>query len=167
MDFPSQKASNVVSISLSWSDHALEWYLSPTYWYNLITRLRRLRNKQALVVALVASLKHLDLAGIVLGMGSNVSHWLSPYPELFLPRTDLAHEYRQTSNIRHTSPVGAAQTTSSFSTEHMTSIDWAKTIARRDEKHLGLGAPYITGLTLIDWVFILAPVNCWIYWGLV
>ena len=33
-------------------------------------------------------------------------------------------------------PVGAAPTTSSFSTEHLTSIDWAKTTARRDEKLL-------------------------------
>ena len=33
-------------------------------------------------------------------------------------------------------PVGAAPTTSSFSTEHLTSMDWAKTTARRDEKYL-------------------------------
>ena len=61
--------------------------------------------------------------------------------------------YRQTSNIRHTSagkqiidhsdvvgasPVGAAPTTSSFST-HLASIDWTKTNARRGEKHVGFG----------------------------
>ena len=59
--------------------------------------------------------------------------------------------YRQVSNISRTlvgnkvvdhsdvvgaSPVGAAPTTSSFSTEHMASLDWAKTTARWDEKHL-------------------------------
>ena len=62
--------------------------------------------------------------------------------------------YRQTSNINHTlvgniivdhsdvvgaSPVGAAPTTSSFSTSHLSSMDWAKTTTRRDEKHLSFG----------------------------
>ena len=59
--------------------------------------------------------------------------------------------YRQVSNIRRilvgnkivdhsdvvgASPVGAAPTTSSFSTEHLASLDWEKTTARRDRKHL-------------------------------
>ena len=59
--------------------------------------------------------------------------------------------YCQVSNIRHTlvgnkivdhpdvvgaSPVGAAPTTSSFSTWHLASMDWTKTTTRRDEKHL-------------------------------
>ena len=59
--------------------------------------------------------------------------------------------YRQVSNISHTlvgnkivdhsdvvgaSPVGAARTTSSFSTQQLASLDWAKTTTRRDEKHL-------------------------------
>ena len=62
--------------------------------------------------------------------------------------------YRQTSNISRTlvglkiidhsdvvgaSPVGAASTTSSFSTLHLASMDWAKTPASRDEKHLSSG----------------------------
>ena len=62
-------------------------------------------------------------------------------------------KYRQVSNIRRTlagykivdhsdvvgaSPVGAAPTTSSFSTEHLASLDWQKTTARRGEKHLSL-----------------------------
>ena len=74
--------------------------------------------------------------------------------------------YRQVSNIRcilvgneivdHSdvvgaSPVGAARTTSSFSTQHLASLDWAKTTARRDEKHLSLGfsASYIRDFTVI------------------
>ena len=65
-------------------------------------------------------------------------------------------EYRQVSNIERTLvgnkivdhsdvvgalPVGAAPTTSSFSTEHLasTSLDWATVTTRRDEKHLSLG----------------------------
>ena len=62
--------------------------------------------------------------------------------------------YHQTSNIRRTwvgstivdhsnvvaaSPVGAASTTSSFFTSHLASMEWAKTTARQDEKHLNLG----------------------------
>ena len=61
--------------------------------------------------------------------------------------------YRQVSNISRTlvgnkivdhsdvvgaSPVGAAPTTSSFSTEHLASLDWAKTTARRGEEQLSL-----------------------------
>ena len=61
--------------------------------------------------------------------------------------------YRQVSNIRRTlvgnetvdhsdvagaSPVGATPTTSSFSTKRLGSLDWEKTTARRDEKHLSL-----------------------------
>ena len=78
---------------------------------------------------------------------------IKSYPKYVF--TELSHYYyRQVSNISRTlvgnkivdhsdvvgaSPVGAAPTTSSFSTEHMASLDWAKTTTRRDEKHLGLG----------------------------
>ena len=66
----------------------------------------------------------------------------------------LAMIYRKTSNIRCTllgkkivahsdvvgaSPVGAAPTTSSFSTQYLASMDWTKTTARRDNKHLKFG----------------------------
>ena len=69
------------------------------------------------------------------------------YKEVSLHLYDICH---QTSNISHTlpgnkivdhsdvvgaSPVGAAPTSSSFST-HMASMDWAKTTASRKEKHL-------------------------------
>ena len=37
------------------------------------------------------------------------------------------------------SPVDAAPITSSFSTWHLASVDWAKTIARQHQKHLGFG----------------------------
>ena len=68
----------------------------------------------------------------------------------------INHEsnYHKTSNIRHTlarneivdhsdavgaSPVGAAPTTSSFSTSHLASIYCTNTTARTDEKHLSFG----------------------------
>ena len=88
----------------------------------------------------------------------------------------LFNKYRQTSNISNTlvgykivdhsdvvgaSPVRAAPTISSFSTEHLASRDWAKTTARRDERHWvwGFGAAYILGLA----VGVLVPIVrcCW------
>ena len=79
----------------------------------------------------------------------------------------LWHTYRKVSDIRRTlvgnkivdhsdavgaSPVGAAPTTSSFTTWHLASMDWAKTTAIRDEKHLCLGirASYIRDLTVFS-----------------
>ena len=35
--------------------------------------------------------------------------------------------------------VGAAPTTSTFSTQYLASLDWAKTTARQDEKYLSFG----------------------------
>ena len=74
--------------------------------------------------------------------------------------------YRKTSNISRTlvsnkivdnsdavgaSPIGAAPTISSFSTQHLASIDWAKTTARGYKKHLNFGifATYTRGFTVI------------------
>ena len=66
----------------------------------------------------------------------------------------LKKYYRKTSNISHTlvgnkiidnsdavgaSPVGAAPTTSSFSTYHLASMDWTKTTAKAYKKHLSFG----------------------------
>ena len=43
------------------------------------------------------------------------------------------------SDVVEASSVGATPTVSSFSTQHMVSMDWAYTTARRDETHLSLG----------------------------
>ena len=76
------------------------------------------------------------------------------------------HIYRQVSNIRRTlvgneivdhsdvvgaSPVGATPTAPSFSTQHLSLMDWAKTTVRRDENHLGLcfGAAYFRDFTVV------------------
>ena len=68
--------------------------------------------------------------------------------------TSHTRQYCKTSNISHTlignkivehsdivgaSPVGAAPTTSSFSTWHLASMDCTKTTARWEEKHLRFG----------------------------
>ena len=42
------------------------------------------------------------------------------------------------SDVVGASSVGAAPTTSSFSTHHLASMDWAKTTTRRDARHLRL-----------------------------
>ena len=67
-------------------------------------------------------------------------------------------DYSQISNIRRAlveneiidhsdvvgaSPVGAAPTTSSLWTQHMASMDWAKTTTRRNEKHFSLWIWYV------------------------
>ena len=53
------------------------------------------------------------------------------------------------------SPVGAAPTTSPFSTYHLASMVWANTIAKRDVKHLFflLGATYSIGLTACMYMY--------------
>ena len=71
---------------------------------------------------------------------------------------EISHYYRQVSNIRRTllgnkfvdhsdvvgaSPVGAAPTTSSFSTYRLASLDWTKTTSRRGEEHLNLVIWYV------------------------
>ena len=43
------------------------------------------------------------------------------------------------SEVVGVSPVGAAPTTSSFSTQQLASMDWAKTTARGYKKHLNFG----------------------------
>ena len=53
-----------------------------------------------------------------------------------ISRTLLGDKIVDNSDVVGASSVGAAPTTSSFSTIHLTSMDWAKTTARRDEKHL-------------------------------
>ena len=58
------------------------------------------------------------------------------------------------SDVVGASPVGVAPTTSSFSTEHLASVVWAKTTASGDEAHIILwiwcfGVAYIRGLTVI------------------
>ena len=77
------------------------------------------------------------------------------YSQMPLKRSAI---YRKVSNIRRTlvgnksvdhsdvvgaSPAGAAPTTSSFSTYHLVSMDWAKITARRDEKHSCFGIEWV------------------------
>ena len=58
-----------------------------------------------------------------------------------------------------TSPVGAAPTTSSFPTYHMASMDWAKTTARRNEKHLTFKFLDLVRFTLDDLRYVYR--NAW------
>ena len=54
-------------------------------------------------------------------------------------RTLIGNKITDTSDVVGAPPVGAAPTTSSFSTEDLASIDCAKTIAWQDEKHSSSG----------------------------
>ena len=71
--------------------------------------------------------------------------------------TLVGNEIVDNSDVVGASPFGAAPTTSSFSTLHLASMDWAKATARRDEKTrniyvLWLGAPYIRELTVVIFI---------------
>ena len=54
-------------------------------------------------------------------------------------RTHLGNKIVDHSDVAGASPIGAAPTTSSFSTQYLAPMDWAKTTARGNKKHLKLG----------------------------
>ena len=54
-----------------------------------------------------------------------------------ISRTLVDNKLVDQSDVIGAQPVGAA--ISSFSTSHLASMDWAKTIAKREEKHLSFG----------------------------
>ena len=61
-----------------------------------------------------------------------------------ISRTLAGNKTVDHSDVVGASPVGAAPTTSSFSTKHLVSMDWAETTARRHYNHLSFfGAAYI------------------------
>ena len=66
-------------------------------------------------------------------------------------RTSVGNQIVCHSDVVGASPVGAAPTTSSFSTWHLASKYCAKTTGRRDDKHLifGSGASYIRDFTAL------------------
>ena len=82
------------------------------------------------------------------------------YCQIFhIGRTLVGNKTVDHSDVVGASPVGPAPTTSSFSTEHPTSMAWAKTITRRDEKHLRFGIWW----TYIRWLTVLwLPMFSWI-----
>ena len=65
--------------------------------------------------------------------------------------TLVGNEIVDHSDVVGASSFGAAPTTSSFSTQHLASIDCSETTARQDEKHLHFGIwwPYIKDLMVI------------------
>ena len=54
-------------------------------------------------------------------------------------RTLVGNKIVDHTDVVGASPVGTAPTTSSFLTSHLASMDWAKTTAIQDEKHLSFG----------------------------
>ena len=55
--------------------------------------------------------------------------------ETWAGRTLVGNKIVDHADVVRAAPVGPAPTTSSFSAEHLASMDWAEAIARRDEKH--------------------------------
>ena len=66
------------------------------------------------------------------------------------------------SDVVGASPVGAAPTTSSFSTEHLASMAWAKATARRDEKHFKFLD--LVQLILEVWRYVIVYRMWWSFW---
>ena len=65
--------------------------------------------------------------------------YISKYPQTFnISHTLVGNKIVDHSDVVETPPVGTAPTTSSFLMKHLASMDWAKTTARRDEKHLSV-----------------------------
>ena len=56
-----------------------------------------------------------------------------------ISRTLVGNTIVDNSDVVGASPVGAVPTTSSFSTQPLASMDWAKTTARGYKKHLSFG----------------------------
>ena len=56
-----------------------------------------------------------------------------------ISRTLVSNKIADHSDVVGASPVGAAPTASSFSAQHLASVDCTKTTARWDEKHLSFG----------------------------
>ena len=56
-----------------------------------------------------------------------------------ISRTLVGNKIVDNSDVVGASPAGAAPITSSFSTWHLASMEWAKTTARDDKKHLSFG----------------------------
>ena len=82
----------------------------------------------------------------------------NPYIEIMCHKTfSIRHILAGNKIVDHSDvvgalPVSAAPTTSSFPTEHLTSINCVKTTARRDEKYLNFGiwcVAYIRDLTVL------------------
>ena len=71
---------------------------------------------------------------------SHLHKWWNNYRKTSnISRTLVGNKIVDNSDVVGASPVGAAPATSSFSTWHLASMDWAKTTARGDKKHLSFG----------------------------
>ena len=57
----------------------------------------------------------------------------------YISLTLIGNKIVDNSDVGRASPVGAAPTTYSLSTQHLASTDWSKTTARQDENHLNAG----------------------------
>ena len=96
---------------------------------------------------------HLKSREILNSQRSNTQYWMiykSPSNSIIMKtciycknsnisRTMVGNKIVDHSDVIGAVPIGAAPTTSSFSTQHLASMDWAKTTVKQDERHLSFG----------------------------
>ena len=69
---------------------------------------------------------------------------MTPYYGIYCQTSNISHTLVGNKIVDHSDavgalPIGTAPTTFSFLTKHLASMDWAKTTARRNKKHLSVG----------------------------
>ena len=110
-----------------------------------------------------------SLAGESVSRGFAGRGALEGYPSHYtslIRRTLVGNKIVDHSDVVGASPVGTAPTTSSFST-YLASLDWAKTTARRDEKHLSFGiGTYIRDFMVINYPHLPHHINTLTHWPL-
>ena len=67
---------------------------------------------------------------------TSLGHRTTTYPQTYnIRRTLVGNRMVDHTDVVGAWSVGVARTTLSFSTDHLASLDWERTTARRDEKH--------------------------------
>ena len=69
-------------------------------------------------------------------MDPDLPNWINYRQTSDVRRTLVGNKFVDHSDVVGASPVGAAPTTSSLSTEYLASMNWAKTNARQNKNHL-------------------------------
>ena len=77
--------------------------------------------------------------GLIILIQANAEYKMKYRKTSHICRTFAGNKIVDNSDVVGASPVGAAPTTSSFSNQHLASMNWAKTTARGYKKHLNFG----------------------------
>ena len=77
--------------------------------------------------------------GLIILIQANAEYKMKYHKTSHISRTFADNKIVDNSDVVGASPVGAAPTTSSFSNQHLASMNWAKTTAQGYKKHLNFG----------------------------